>query len=404
MLPTPAHAPARPPAPADDLPVAADRLSVRVHASLGAAEADWRAVEATAVLTPYQRYDWIAALLASGLETATRLAIAVIHDRGVPAGILPLKLERHFGCTTARFIGTENGNSDWLAATPAVLQLLTPERLTALLAEIAALAGGIDLFAIFNQPAEWQGNVNPLLALSRLPAPNNLYFVAIKPTRLPYVDHLLPTRHSGKIRRSARRLEETFGELELRRANTPDELQRQHDTFLAQRAARFAEMGIHNVFGDAAFVRFFRLLAQQSFGEARPALVFHALYAGDTIVATSCGTAVGNHHSHYINSIASGEAARFSLIGVLLARLFDELVGDGITSLDMGTGDFAYKTEWTAPVPLFHSLLATTTRGRLVRQLIAIGSSGKRFIKQNPTLWKWAQAARRLLYRLRHGG
>jgi CelD/BcsL family acetyltransferase involved in cellulose biosynthesis len=378
-------------------------LTVRVHASLQPAAADWRAVEAIAVLTPYQRYDWIAALLASGLETATRLAIVVLYDHGTPAGILPLKLEKRLGCKTARLIGSEHGNSDWLAATPAVLQALTPSRLTALLAEIARAAGGIDLYGFFNQPAEWLGNTNPLLALSRLPAPNNLYAGPILPTSLPYIDHMVPARHRGNIRRSARRLEETFGKLELRRANTVAELERQHATFLGQRAGRFAQMGIRNIFGDAAFVRFFRLLGEQSFGEARPALVFHALYAGDTIVATSCGTEVGNHYSHYINSIASGEAARFSLISVLLARLYDELVTHGITSIDMGTGDFTYKTAWTAPLPLFHSLIATTPRGRLVRRLVAIGSGSKRVIKQNPTLWQWAQTARRLLYRARHG-
>ena len=79
MLPTPAHAPARPPAPADDLPVAADRLSVRVHASLGAAEADWRAVEAMAVLTQRPTSNDVAAIVAHGVR-----AEKVIGSPGYP--------------------------------------------------------------------------------------------------------------------------------------------------------------------------------------------------------------------------------------------------------------------------------------------------------------------------------
>jgi CelD/BcsL family acetyltransferase involved in cellulose biosynthesis len=385
--------------PAGDREVA---LGVRLYHRLADAEADWRAVEASAVMTPYQRYDWIAALLASGLEVPGHVAIAIIHDGGRPVGVLPLALERHFGFTEARLIGTSLANGDWLAATAGIAATLTPGRLTQLLCDIGAAAGGVDLIRFYNQPASWCGIDNPLLALSSMPAPNNLYFASIAGAPLPYIEHRVPAKRRSNIRRGARRLEESFGRLALRRADNAEELDRQHRAFLAQRAERFAAMGVENLFGEAEFIGFFKALATTGFGQRRPALAFHALYAGDEIVATSIGTCQGAHYSQYINSTASGPAARYSLMGVLMAELLDELVRDGLLSLDMGAGDFDYKTDWTAPQPMFHSAIALTARGRQVKPLLGTGSALKRRIKQNPRLWGFAQTARRALYRLRH--
>jgi CelD/BcsL family acetyltransferase involved in cellulose biosynthesis len=129
-------------------------------------------------------------------------------------------------------------------------------------------------------------------------------------------------------------------------------------------------------------------------------LRFHALYAGDDIVATCCGAYAGNHYSQYINSTADGPAARFSLMGILVAELIDELIADGITSFDMGLGDFDYKRDWTEPVAVFDAVVPVTLAGSLALPVLDLTRSAKRLIKQNPALWKLAQGARRGLYRL----
>jgi len=385
-----------------DQAAAGTRLTARLYDRIEDAEDGWRAVEAAAILTPYQRYDWIKAVLAAGLDTAPRVAIAVVYSSECPVGVLPLAVERHFGVTQARLIGTSIANGDWFPCKSAVAKSLTADRVMVLLREVGAAAGGIDFLRFYNQPANWQGVANPLLALASSPAPNNLYSVEIPSSARPYIDHNLSAKRRGNIKRGVRRLEESFGRVALRRADTADELDRQHQAFLAQRAERFAEMGVENIFADREFVCFFRTLAAAGFGQDRPALAFHALYAGDQIVATSVGTYQGTHFSQYINSTASGPAAKVSLTGVLLAELLDELVGAGITSVDLGAGDFEYKTEWTAPQPLFHSVIALTALGRQIRPMLGTGSALKRLIKQTPALWGAAQATRRAAYRVRH--
>jgi len=390
------------PARTVDQAAAGARFAVRLYDRIEDAERDWRAIEAVAVLTPYQRYDWISAVLAAGLDAAQRVAIAVVHSGERPIGVLPLAIERHFGVMQARLIGTSIANGDWFPCEPAIAASLTPGQTMALLRDIAKAAGGIDLVRFYNQPARWQGVPNPLLRLPSSPAPNNLYAADIANSARPYIDHNISAKRRSNIKRGMRRLEESFGKVTLRRAETADELGRQHQAFLAQRAERFAEMGIENIFAGRDFVCFFRTLAAAGFGDDRPALVFHALYAGEQIIATSIGTYQGSHYSQYINSTASGPAAKVSLTGVLLAELLDELVGVGITSIDMGAGDFEYKTEWTAPQKLFHSVIPLTPLGRQIRPLLGSGSALKRLIKQTPALWGAAQATRRAAYRVRH--
>ena len=188
--------------------------------------------------------------------------------------------------------------------------------------------------------------------------------------------------------------------MQLRRVTDSAELQKVHAEFLKQRGERFEQMGIANVFAEPYFQRFFKSLATAGFGQPRPALCFHALYSGDEIVATCCGSFSGAHYSQYINSTASGPAAKFSLMGILVGELMDELTEAGITGFDMGTGDFDYKTDWTAPTELYNRLIAVSPRGHIAAFALGRREALKRFIKQNARLWGFAKQVRLTLYKL----
>ena len=370
-----------------------------VHGSLAEAEADWRALEADGILTPYQRYDWISALLQSGLERQGRIAIVVVRDRDRPVALLPLIIERRSGFAIARLLGSDISNSDWLAFRPNTD--ISPEWLVWMFNEVCEMVGPLDLVCFFNQPRQWAGYHNPVLALAADPGPNNLYTAIIGPTPVPYIEHRLTHKRRGNIKRGERRLEEMLGKVELRRVTTPDELDRVHAAFLAQRGERFDQMGVGNLFAEESFVRFFKQLAAQGFEDRHPALCFHALYAGEEVVATTCGAFTGRHYSQYINSTASGPAAKYSLMSILVARLMDELTTSGIETFDMGIGDFDYKQDWTAPEPLFDTLIPLTPAGHVVALGLRASQGAKRAIKQNPQLWGLAQSVRKTLHGLR---
>ena len=264
-------------------------LDVSVFGTVEAAEGPWRALERTAVLTPYQRYDWIKALIDSrGLDDA-RCAITLIHDGQRPLALFPFAIHRRFGVAAAEIIGADIGNAGWLPMERDAAQRLTPGVLMQLFTAIAGVAGGIDVIFLRNQPESWGGLANPLLTFPHQPAPDHFYSgsLADGPNN----------KRLRNILRGKRRLEETFGPVTLRHAETPEEIDAIHDIFLHQRGKRFAEQGIDNIFAENWAVDFFRRAAKRALGSGRPALRLHALYAGGDIVATSCGRYCGAHFS-----------------------------------------------------------------------------------------------------------
>ena len=324
--------------------------------SLAAAQTEWRALEARAVLTPYQRYDWLAALIASGLETNTGVVIVLIRSAGVGVALLPLVVERRFGIASARILGTAQSNCDWLITLPEFAPDATSLR--TLFAKIGQTVG-IDLLTLLDQPAIWQGKTNAVLALGQSPAASNLYVATIGPTPVPYIEHRLTTKRRSNIKRGARRLEELYGPVRAVRVNDVATLDAVHAAFLTQRGARFEE-----------------------------------------ILATCWGAMAGDHYSQYINSTSAGPAAKYSLMAVLVAEVMDDLTQSGILTFDMGLGDFDYKVEWTEPQQVFHSVIALTAKGRIAARFLELRAALKRLIKQTPALWNAAKWLRGQLLRL----
>jgi CelD/BcsL family acetyltransferase involved in cellulose biosynthesis len=370
-------------------------LGVTVFDTLAAAEPTWRRLEADAVFTPYQRFDWIAHWLAAQ-ATTPQLAIIAIEQDNVPIALLPLAIERRAGCKQATIIGAEVGNSDWMMVRADAVPLLTRERLLALFVQAARAIGGIDFIALFNQPESWRGHENPLLGFAHQLGPNRLYLGALNEKRV--FDRFDDKRVANFLRRK-RKLAEAHGDVILKAATSVGDIELYHRTFIAQRDARFAQMGVANIFAEPRFQRFFRTAAIASLGQARPAAIFHALYAGDSIIATACGTFAGDHYSQYINATAGGEVAKFRLIGVLMHALFADVAARGGTSIDMGLGDFEYKTDWTEPLPVYDSIIPLSLAGRAVGGSILALRQLKRAIKQNPKLWALARKVRAKLGR-----
>lgn len=375
-------------------------LEVELFGDLASAEAEWRALEPLAVMTPYQRFDWVQGLVTAGLETGQGIAIAVVRQEGRTVALLPLVIRSQLGVRIASMLGTNFSNCDWLIARPE----FRPDGATLmrLLRQICAAAGGADLVTLFNQPAQWQGVDNPVLSLAQAPSASNFYMATIGPTPVPYIEHRLTNKRRSNIKRGIRRLEETYGSLRAVRVNEAALLEAAHRVFLEQRGARFGEMGVRNVFADDGFVRLFRELTAKEYGKSRPALCVHVLMAGDEIVATCWGVMAGNHYSQYINSTSSGPAAQYSLTAILNGLVMDDLTQAGIVTMDMGLGDFGYKTEWTEAMPVYHSVIALTPRGRLAEQVMSAQAWAKRRIKQTPWLWSAAKRLRHTLYQLVH--
>ena len=373
---------------AEDAARDAEPLRVEVFETLEAAEPVWRAFEETAVMTAYQRFDWIRTFVATHGIGKGRLAIAALFDGSQPIALLPLVVTARLGVRSARLIGWGIGNADWMMLDRAALTRLDREALDRFFAEIARRTDA-DLLALHSQPEAWGGVANPLLVFPHQPSPDHFYGAKLGTERLN-------AKRIRNIERGKRRLEETLGPVRLVRAATPEAIVAVHAEFLRQRGLRFREMGIAKVFAAPWFADFFRAAAREGLTQGRPVMALHSLYAGETIVATSCGCYCGTHFSQYINSTTDGPAAKYSLMGILMLELVAELRRNGVEDLDMGLGDFDYKLDWTDKHTAWDAVIPLSLRGRVASAALLGARRVKRAIKQNDRLWTFVRTVRAL--------
>ena len=363
--------------------------SITLQRGLAAAEPAWRALEREAIFTPYQRFDWVAEIAHSQqLKDSDFVTLQISFD-GQPAALLPLHLERKAGCTFAAIPGSSLGNSDWMPVRRDAASRLTRPVLNQAFAQLRAQAG-VDVLSFEHLPPQWRGIDNPLLSFPHQPSPDHFYYAAIAPDML----ETLPKKRRVDILRGRRRLEETLGPVTLRRATTIEHIDQVHAAFLEHRSVRFRQMGVPNVFAEAHFRALFRDGAIAGAGDAKPAIALHALYVGEEIVATAVGTYSPCHYSQYINSNTDGPASKYSLVGLLMFLLVEDLIAAGISSIDMGVGDFAYKTSWTQKTPIADAAIALSPMGLPAAALLNAKRRLKREIKQNEKLWSVAKQLR----------
>ena len=86
--------------------------SVRAGSDLAALEADWRALEADALVTPYQAYDWVRPFATTiGCAEGMEFRFVRVEDsQGGLLALFPLVITRRLGTRFAEFIGGKHAN------------------------------------------------------------------------------------------------------------------------------------------------------------------------------------------------------------------------------------------------------------------------------------------------------
>ncbi|MEM1045780.1 MAG: GNAT family N-acetyltransferase [Pseudomonadota bacterium] len=379
--------------------IAGNAVKLRVFDRFSDVEAEWKAFQKTAVTTPYQCYEWLEPWhrhvgSAAGIEPV----LAFGEANGEPAFLWPFGLQRAGRLRTCEWMGGKQCNYNFGLYSRSLLSELDTTSLRPLLVSIADAVGGIDGFELFNQPLAWNGLNNPFAGFERQASPSPCYRVDLKPD----FDALEVERRSKRsiqtLRRKARKLATEHGDLRCIVPADPAEYETVFDAFLEQRAARFAVMGVHNIFTDTGMTAFLReVSAPRADGEA-PLVNMHALLAGDRICATYSGLTHGGQYSCFSNSIEE-EFGRYSPGEILLRDVIETHCLAGLDALDLGMGTERYKQSWCDPDPLFDCFIPMTLLGGLQKTRIQTLLAVKRTIRSSPHLWSVAKAVRKRLNR-----
>lgn len=359
-------------------------------------EAEWRRLEALPRNSLHQAYDWCHAW-----HRAHRKPLLLVRGRidGRTVMILPLETVRENGTLIARFIATRfnNFNSGLLDED---FRFLDGEALQAIKAKLTALLKGkADLVALGTMPLIWRDIAHPFTGLYAIEDANRTFQLPILSTFELTIGQLNAKRRRKKFRVQERRLQERGGYDHVIAA-TDQEKQDILSLFFAQKAARFEQHGLPDVFRPAEIKAFFcNLIAVQPDGHDIP-LELHAIrLRGEDdgrIAAISGLSRKGDHVICQFGSIDDRLAPEASPGELLFWLMIERAWAQGAAIFDFGIGDQPYKRSWCTMETVTHELLLPVTlRGHMMMVMLAATTRAKAAIKTRPALYRFLQKLRR---------
>ena len=376
--------------------VVADAFDISVFRDFSAVESLWREFETAALMSPYQRFDFLCAWHRNlGVRADVAPLLIVGRHRGKVGFLWPMGIVRQGPWRIASWLGGKHSNYNMGLYTRAALEELARVDIRPLLDGASRLVGGIDVFRLVNQPESWAGLANPFLCLAHQPSPSFAYSLGLNED-FPALVKRLQSRHALKKRRwQIRKLDEAGGyhfETIADRATAHRVL----DTFLAQKAARFAVLGGHNPFAEEGTPEFLHELVDRAAASGQPVLELAVLRVADRILAVFGGGIAQGRYSTYFNSIGDGELVRFSPGRLLLLDVIRTCCERGLDRFDLGIGEAGYKAATCDTVDrMFDNFLAVSRSGHIYSQIESRAYALKRSIKQSDWAWDTVQKLRR---------
>ena len=380
----------------DDARSLAGRIEI---VGLAEAEPVWRSFEASAVMTPYGRYDWVAAYRSALAGDGRDTRVAILRDgQGEIAFLMAFELHRRLGLTIASAVGGKHANYNLPLLHPDLAQSLRSERAAAILAE-AGRALGADMLSIPNMPAAWEGAPNPFAARG-LPSAGDAFALRLETDGEETLARSMSADARKKARSKARGIEK-LGDIRLERATNAAEVERALDAYWRQKAARLGERGIADPFADAAVRAFFHKAATEGIEDGTPAIEILSLSLDGSVVAVIAGAVDERRFSGMVVSFEAGPLDRYSPGEMLVMGVVRDLCARGYSIFDLGAGDARYKRSICDEIdPLVDLAFPITAKGRAAAAVQAGFGAAKRRLKADPRAMALLGAARRLKARL----
>jgi CelD/BcsL family acetyltransferase involved in cellulose biosynthesis len=397
-LPVETHPPAR--------AAAADqrKIVLSVHTDLGAVEADWRKLEATADCTPFQAFDWLSAWHRHiGRLTGTRPAIVIGRCGEEILFLLPLAVERRMLARCLVFLGQDLCDYNAPLLAPEFSQVIG-SGFTALLDDIRALLQATpglrhDAVAFEKMPATIGAQDNPLLCLNVRLNPSGAYEAALGSDWEQFYASKRSSATRRRDRTKLKRLGE-LGEVSFVNPATAAETALTLDALVQQKSKAFGRMGVANMFARPGHAAFFRELATAP--RMRGLVHLSRLDVGGTWAAINLGLTFHDCYYHVLASYDDGETSRFGPGAAHLRDLLKYAIERGLKRFDFTIGDEPYKRDWCeSEQKLYDHFAAVTMRGVPLTVMSLAQRTAKRLIKQSAPLWNMVVRVRAVIASLR---
>jgi CelD/BcsL family acetyltransferase involved in cellulose biosynthesis len=377
------------------------RSRVEVLTQIGKAEPLWRElVQQGAICSRYQHYSWMSQWWDHiGSITQATPHITVLRDEtGRPVLMLPLLRKRLGPINAGFFMGGKHTNFNLPVWRP---ELLKDAGHNQLLEGLRSTGPRLDLLILLNQPATWQGEMNPMLQLPHMASPSRAYGGELKSDFEELLKERMGSGSRKKLRQKERQLSAAVGPVTYLRAQTHTEIDQVLEAFFRQKGARMLELGLSNAFDGAGVKEFAAAAAHEIDPDTgEPVIELYAALAGDMIIATFGGIAAHGRFSGMFNSIAGAEFRDYSPGELLLSNVVRMCCERGFEKFDLGIGDAPYKQVYCKDAEsLYDSVIPITAAGHAVAPFWRAGLAMKSRIKQSDALLRGIRFMQQLISR-----
>ncbi len=368
--------------------------------SLSAAEAAWRRlIGLGAISSPYQAFDWVRLWHrhVSPHSGMTPCLIAGFDAADEPMFLWPFVRDRFGPFRIATFFGGKHATINMALWRRDVADSFTAAGMKGVLAQVARMMPDLDFLLLFNQPERWSGAANPFALLPRHRSTEDNFVLRLGGTSAEILDRELSGSTRSRLRNKEKKLQK-LKDYRYARARTAQEVDFQLASFFAQKADKFAALGLHNVFADSGVEDFIRAACHEGLAAGKPVIELHALEGDGEMLALFSGIHDEQRFTSMFNSHTGSDNARHSPGLILLLHLVAECADRGFSSFDIGPGEARYKSSFCKDIePIFDSVLPLSARAQATAIPLRLMFRLKSAVKHNPALWAMASFVRRNL-------
>ena len=382
----------------DDPTALASSLEIAVYEQLELVRAEWQRFETTAVASPHQSFDWVAAWHnRSHARRTHELRIVVGRDStGRTVCILPFGIRRQHGFRVLEWLGGHQGNYASGLFCREFWERRNAFDFEAFWSRVLARMGRVDAVHLAAQPADIAGLSNPFMALPTLPAAGMAHWFPLDRDWEAHYRRAFSSNSRRKLRRSERNLA-SHGELTFAQVHHKAERQAVLAWIMDRKRERFGELGIADMFREAETRGFYRDLVAMPVETATMSTRIHILKCGEELVAANLGLFYQGSFYGLLIGTTNGQRREDQPGKHLFRMTVAACAEQGIRAFDAGVGNDSYKTRWcTRKRHLFHTLLPLTAAGRLYVLIASAKLRAKAYVKSTPRLWSAYRGLRRL--------
>lgn len=365
----------------------ASDIELTVSGDLSACRSRWLALQADALTTVFQTFEWVEAWQSCvGVSAGVRPVIVTGNRRdGSTAFILPFGLVRKRGCSVLTWLTYPHSNYGGGLFDRKFIEA-EAEGFGGLWIRVIDVLPRLDAIALSDQPTKFDRAANPFALTRSFVSADRSHVLQLNQS----YDALVRSRFSSRTRRrmaqNYRKLEDGSGGLKMHTGKGRD-LPRVSAVMFEQKRRQLQARGIADPF-DEAFEAFFYRFASSGSDEARAVRCYYLERDGE-IAATNFGAVHGGIYYGLITTMDEGRFDNLSPGAMTMNFAIEASCAEGLTGFDFSAGEADYKSRWTDhTIDLFETHVAMTIRGWLFCAAERVRIALKHRIKSTPALWR----------------